>query len=230
MTARPASSSTRTSTFCAIRRAQPPRRLQGVRRTARPHRPLLQPGHQPALLSLQVRDGFVDNPGFANLRSVVSNGVHVTWDDHDYLANDPSNPHFMRPEYRAVAIDAITGWDQEYMRYPPGATNGGIERSWERKFNNHGAPFTVRFIILDEETTHHSTLGMRYVRDSTSPTGWKPVRNQGADTTSATLNADPAVVEDWEATARPFFGQVRGLARRATYASLPGGTGEAGTR
>eukprot|EP00962_Isochrysis_galbana_P025906 scaffold8006_cov113-Isochrysis_galbana.AAC.5 len=71
---------------------------------------------------------------------------------------------------------------------------------------------------------------MRYVRDSTSPTGWKPVRKQGADTTSATLNADPAVVEDWEATARPFFGQVRDLARRATYASLPGGTGEAGTR
>jgi len=161
------------------------------------------------ILRDKVRDGFVENPGFANLRSVVSNGVHVTWDDHDYLANDPSNPHFMRPEYRAVAIDAITGWDQEYMRYPPGSTNGGIERSWERKFNNHGTPFTVRFIILDEETTHHSTLGMRYVRDSTSPTGWKPVRKQGADTTSATLNADPAVVEDWEATARPFFGQAQ---------------------
>lgn len=148
------------------------------------------------------------NHAFQQLRSVVKNGVHVTWDDHDYLANDPSNPHFMRPEYRAVAVDALTGWDQQYMRYPPGSTIGGIERSWERTFNNHGQPFTVRFIILDEESTHYSTLGMNYVRDRTSETGWKPVRKSGPDVTTATLNADPAVVEDWGATARPFFGEV----------------------
>mmetsp|Transcript_51766 Transcript_51766/g.166946 ORF Transcript_51766/g.166946 Transcript_51766/m.166946 type:complete len:539 (+) Transcript_51766:93-1709(+) len=90
------------------------------------------------------------------------------------------------------------------MRNPPGSQ--GIERSWTQSFDNHGQEFVVRFIILDEETTHSSTMGMKYVFDETSPTGWKPVRASGPDQTTPTLNADPAFVEDFENPSRPFFG------------------------
>mmetsp|Transcript_48527 Transcript_48527/g.161907 ORF Transcript_48527/g.161907 Transcript_48527/m.161907 type:complete len:197 (+) Transcript_48527:922-1512(+) len=49
-------------------------------------------------------------------------------------------------------------------------------------------------------------MGMKYVFDETSPTGWKPVRASGPDQTTPTLNADPAFVEDFENPSRPFFG------------------------
>ena len=60
----------------------------------------------------------------------------------------------------------------------------------------------MRFIVLDEETTHSSTLGMSYVYDADSVTGWKPVRANG----EAGTNADPAVVDDFAEPVRPFFG------------------------
>ena len=116
------------------------------------------------------------------------------------LTNDPSNPHFLRPEFRAVEIDALTGMDSTAMRFGPG--EHGIERSWTRSFNDHGKEFVVRFIVLDEETTHSSTLGMSYVYDADSVTGWKPVRANG----EAGTNADPAVVDDFAEPVRPFFG------------------------
>ena len=90
--------------------------------------------------------------------------------------------------------------DSAAMRFGPG--EHGIERSWTRSFNNHGQEFVVRFIVLDEETTHSSTLGMSYVYDADSVTGWKPVRANG----EAGTNADPAVVDDFAEPARPFFG------------------------
>jgi len=156
------------------------------------------------ILTDKVMDAFVDNAAFAHLRDVTNNGVHFTWDDHDYLTNDPSNPHFMRPEFRQVEIDALTGFDKEHMRFPPGEQ--GIERSWTKTFDNHGEPFVVRFIILDEETTHVGTLGMDYVVDSSSETGFKPVRKASGVSGSGTENADPSFVEDFDELKRDFFG------------------------
>jgi len=156
------------------------------------------------LLTDKLHDGYSHNDAFDRLRAATSNHIHVTWDDHDYLTNDPSNPHLLRSEFRRVEIDALSGVDLEHMRNPPGSQ--GIERSWTQSFDNHGQEFVVRFIILDEETTHSSTMGMKYVFDETSPTGWKPVRASGPDQTTPTLNADPAFVEDFENPSRPFFG------------------------
>lgn len=156
------------------------------------------------ILKDKLYDGFHNNSGFTMLREVTRNGIHMHWDDHDYLTNDPSNPHFLRPSFRHEEIDLLTGFDKGYFRNAPG--NQGIERSWTKTFNNHGSPFVVRFIMLDEETTHESTLGMRYVFDETSPTGFKPVRASNPSG-SATLNADPAYMDDFEEPKRPFFGE-----------------------
>ncbi|KAJ1454679.1 hypothetical protein M885DRAFT_618001 [Pelagophyceae sp. CCMP2097] len=157
------------------------------------------------ILTDKIHDGFSGNAEFLKLKAAVDDSVHVTWDDHDYLANDPSNPHPLRAEFRAVEVDALTGWDSEFFRFPPGSN--GLERSWERTFNNKGSPFVVRFIILDEETTHLAACGMKYVFDSTSKTGFKPVRASGSDQNTSTLNCDLRFVEDFESQKRPYFGE-----------------------
>jgi hypothetical protein len=48
------------------------------------------------LLKDKLKDGYLDNDEFLSLKAYVKNAVHVTWDDHDYLTNDPSNPHYLR--------------------------------------------------------------------------------------------------------------------------------------
>lgn len=48
------------------------------------------------LLKDKVQDGYMDNDEFLKLKAAVGNAVHATWDDHDYLTNDPSNPHYLR--------------------------------------------------------------------------------------------------------------------------------------
>ena len=41
------------------------------------------------LLKDKLQDGYIDNDEFNCLREITDNSIHVTWDDHDYLTNDP---------------------------------------------------------------------------------------------------------------------------------------------
>lgn len=124
--------------------------------------------------------------------------------DHDYLTNDPSNPHFLRDEFRLAEIEAITGWDRNYFRFGP--KHKGIERTWTQELQNlEGKPFLIRFIVLDEESTANATQGCAYYHDQSSPTGFVP-RKEG---NSSAPCPDIDILEDFEEQEpkRAFFGQ-----------------------
>lgn len=88
-------------------------------------------------------------------------------------ADDESNPQYLRHKFRKAEIEALTGWDRNYFRF--GVSHKGVERTWTKELaDNKGNPFLIRFIILDEETTHNATQGCQYYSDSTSPTGFAP--------------------------------------------------------
>ena len=151
----------------------------------------------------KLQDGYLDNDEFKSLRAFTNNGIHATWDDHDYLTNDPSNPHYLRHEFRKAEIDALTGWDRNYFRFGP--SHKGIERTWTTELvDHHGSPFLVRFIILDEETTHNGTQGCTYYYNPESPTGFTPRLTRDSSTPCPDLD----VVEDFEQDepARGFYG------------------------
>jgi len=155
------------------------------------------------ILKDKLKDGYLENEEFISLRHFTNNGIHVTWDDHDFLTNDPSNPHFLRHEFRKAEIEALTGWDRNYFRF--GNKHRGIERTWTQELtDNKGNPFLIRFIFLDEETTHYSTQGCAYYQDPTSPTGFAP--RQAKDKSLHCPDMD--VIEDFDSDdiKRTFFG------------------------
>jgi hypothetical protein len=108
------------------------------------------------ILKDKLQDGYLDNDEFKALRTATSNAIHATWDDHDSLTNDASNPHYLRHEFRKAGVEALTGWDRKYFRFGP--AHKGVERTWTQELTDFdGKPFLIRFIVLDEETTHDST-------------------------------------------------------------------------
>jgi hypothetical protein len=114
--------------------------------------------------------------------------------------NDPSNPHLLRAPFRRE-IEKLTGWDLKYFRFGP--SHKGIERTWtEELSDNNGDLFLVRFIILDEETTHMTTQGCTYYYDPTVSTGFRPRLTR--DSTLPCPDLD--YIEDFEAPKRPFYG------------------------
>lgn len=70
--------------------------------------------------------------------------------------------------------------------------------------DNNGNPFLVRFIILDEESTHNNAQGCAYYYDPSSPTGFTP--RQAEDSTASCPNID--IIEDFENddTERVYYG------------------------
>ena len=151
----------------------------------------------------KIKDGYTFNSEFQALRAATQNSIHVTWDDHDYLTNDPSNPHLMRREFRKAAIESITGWDRKHFRF--GAAHKGIERTWTQEItDNQGNSFLIRFIIIDEETTHYGTQGCQYYYNPESPTGFTP----RLATDSSQHCPDMTVIDDFDAdpVSRTFFG------------------------
>ncbi|KAG7345941.1 PhoD-like phosphatase [Nitzschia inconspicua] len=155
------------------------------------------------LLKDKLQDGYLDNEAFLSLKASVNNAVHVTWDDHDYLTNDPSNPHYLRHEFRKAEIETLTGWDRNYFRFGP--SHMGIERTWTQELrDNDGNPFLVRFIFLDEETTHQGGQGCTYYYNPESTTGFSPRLTKD----SSAPCPDMDVIEDFdqEDPERVFFG------------------------
>jgi len=154
------------------------------------------------LLKDKVFDGFLNNEEFGALRNQTYDSIHVTWDDHDYMTNDPSNPHYLRHEFRKAEIEAITGWDRNYFRFNP--AQKGIERSWTRQLSDpSGKPFLIRFIILDEETTQKGTRGCAYYQDAESPTGFTSRSSRD----SSMPCPDVEVMDDFENPQRDYFGE-----------------------
>jgi hypothetical protein len=156
------------------------------------------------ILKDKMYDGYVDNDEFQALRQLVNEGVHVTWDDHDYFTNDPSNPNDLKHEFRKYAIDQVSGWDRNYFRY--GAAHMSIERTWTTQIaDNKGKPFLIRFIILDDESTHRGVQGCTYYYNPESPTGFSP----RLTTDSSKPCPDYNMLEDFdqENPQRVFYGE-----------------------
>ena len=108
------------------------------------------------LMKDKLNDGYFDNDEFNCLRDYVGDSIHATWDDHDYFTNDPSNPSPLSSEFRKQGIEKLTGWDKKFFRF--GAAHKGIERTWTKEISDfHGKPFLIRYILLDEESTHMGT-------------------------------------------------------------------------
>ena len=109
----------------------------------------------------------------------------------------------MRHEFRKASIDKLTGWDRNYFRFGP--PHKGIERTWTKEIvDPNGNPFLIRFIILDEETTHNNAQGCAYYYNPASPTGFSP--RKSADSSDSCPDLD--VIEDFEKeeTPRVFYG------------------------
>jgi hypothetical protein len=98
-------------------------------------------------------------------------------------------------------MEVLTGWDRKYFRFGP--SHKGIERAWaEELTDNNGNPFLVRFIVLDEETTHLASQGCTYYFDSTVSTGFRPRLTRNSSLPCPDLD----YIEDFESPVRPFYG------------------------